>query len=674
MPSLVPITTNSRTVVPLKPQGRDTSSNAFGQYSQILASSPGFPVYGNLNLINNNYTTSSTMIGSNHGGVSEPQRIVMAHKSGIDSEVDWALTTLARNSINPYLNFEKDTYIAHELLKHLYKPYQLILEKNDKLVTQRLMTHSLDALLILRNSAQDLANQQWLSQVGNLKKQLVDILKILSDWFFKPGAQFNELAPFENQFAEALNYIVDLLEPLTCYYINNTRNDPLFHSLLRVLMETKDKNLFINVLKCLSHLLITRDKNAKLTDDDSNEEDHDDFGYDDYRGGAGQDDEETRITNNCVNSLTSQHLEHIVEKLLVADNELSHVILQFLKMYLYSEAIYEEDGAQYGPYEHQQQQQQQQQQYSVIDSQRYRLKKLLQLSSTKTNYEILVKQLPLLIVSNLPLIEPAEPKQVPLFNLTKRTHYSGAPITAPELTSDLYRILVHFAEPIRATTWLHCCYEPTTSDQVEVTQISIWKAYETQFQEVWKTDLSRRNPHLHPLLPAVEFIKNVTKAFPYAEAKVINLPQQGNETPKKKFIIKGIRPRQFPTSIELGNYEAMRPLPEIALQESNSTLPAGHIDTVKFQNYLANETNFILADPERSQVIKSYLSAINEESHELLDYIIRDIFIDGQYDKDGVLANIFKLHNSHWLPDLVYANPSLLETGIFKSSWLNYLL
>ena len=111
------------------------------------------------------------------------------------------------------------------------------------------------------------------------------------------------------------------------------------------------------------------------------------------------------------------------------------------------------------------------------------------------------------------------------------------PTSAPELTEELYKIIVAFPEPIRASTWLHCCYEATMTEQAEVTQISIWKAYETQFQEIWKPNTEGTlNHNYKPLLPAVEFIKNVTKAFPYAEAKVVALPQapgEENQAPKK---------------------------------------------------------------------------------------------------------------------------------------------
>ena len=639
MPSLVPITTTSRTIIPLNGSTPDAPPPPFG-FGQYQSIGSNYGLYGGY--------TQPQPIGSNHRGISEKLRIIMALKSQIPSEIDWALQSLARNSIQPYLQFEEDTFIAHELIQYLCKPFQLIHSKKFDLVNQSMFTHSLDALLTLRNSVQDLSNQQWLSQVASFKKQLIEILKILSGWFFQPGKQISELTNFEDQFSEALAYIIDLLEPLTCYYINNSKNDVLFNTLTQILYLTDDKNLFINTLKCVSHLLITWHKNSKGSeqDDDNIDDDDDDENLD-------QEEDDTKITNNCVDAITDKQLEHIINTLLVGDNDLNNAVLDFLKMYLFSEALHKDHPN------------------SVKDSQRFRLKHLLQLSTTKANYETLIKQLPLLLVSNLPLLEPVEPQPVPNTVLTRRTQHSNAPLAAPELTKDLYKILLQFPEPARATTWLHCCYEPTTSEEVEVTQISIWKSYETQFQEIWKVDGRDRNPNLHPLLPAVDFIKNVTKAFPNAEAKVLTIHADGEEQPKKKFIIQGIQPRQFPVSIETGNYEALKSSSEIAQQEGVTTLPIGHFNSRGFESFVASELELILS--EENRVYQTHMNSINESSRDILDYIIQEV-LDKEHSHDHVASHLFRLHNSYWLPDLVYANPSLVETGIVNNKWLQYLL
>lgn len=535
-------------------------------------------------------------------------------------------------------------------MKYLIKPYQLLNEKKYDLIDQNVMTFSLDALLTLRNLAQDLNNQQWLSQIPSFKKSLTELLKFLTNWFYHPhGKEVSSLMKYDNQFSEALSYLVDLLEPLTCYYIDNSRHDPLFHLLLNTLIVTPDKNLFVGILKCLSHLLIVWDRNSQKNEDGG---DIDDSHHDDD---LEHDEDDVNSTNNCIDSITDSQLETITNTLLVGDNEINNAVLEFLKMYLFSEALHEKYPN------------------SVKDSQRHRLRKLLQLNSSRASFNTLMKQLPLLLVGNLPLNEPIESKQAPSLNLTKRSKYSGVPISPPELTEELFRIIVLFPEPMRASTWLHCCYEPTATEQGEVTQISIWKAYESQFQEVWKPNADGVFEQKYkPLLTAVDFIKNVTKAFPYAEAKVVSLPTEGDVAPKKKFIIKGIQPRQFPVSIDIGNYDALKPMTDVTVDAGDESLPIGHIDSKKFQQILATAVDTILFTDTSNKISKGSLNLINASSHDLLEYIIQEI-LDGS-SLDSKENAIFRLYNSYWLPDLVYANPSLIEQEIIDASWLKYLL
>lgn len=100
----------------------------------------------------------------------------------------------------------------------------------------------------------------------------------------------------------------------------------------------------------------------------------------------------------------------------------------------------------------------------------------------------------------------------------------------PELTPDILEELVELEEPLRATTWIRCTYEDDPHG--EVTQVSLWRAYENQFLEQSRAGWR--------LLPAVDFIKNVTTAIPRSAAMVVHKPD-GNQ----KFIIKGIRRREL---------------------------------------------------------------------------------------------------------------------------------
>ena len=592
-------------------------------------------------------------IGYNHRGAEDVDRIKMSLKSGIDSEIRWALSTLTRVSLHPSFVLENQEFVGHELIKYFLKPYQLIVEKKAKKVTQDILVLSLDALLTLRNLVQDLANQQWLSQIKNFKKNITEALRFLTNWFFHNNGHYYQLQQFDNQFKEALGYLVDLIEPLSCYYIDNTKNDSLFQILLNTSILTTDKSLFVNIVRCLSHLLIIRDKSLKVEEEV------------DVAGNAEDDTKELeRTPNNCIDSIKDSHLEIFVNQLLISDNELNAAVLEFLKLYLTSKALHPEYPN------------------SVKDSQLFRLQYLLQVNTSRATFNTIIKQLPLLIVSNLPLNEPSNIKPITQLNLTKRSLYSGVPTTLPELSEELYSIIVRFPEPLRATTWLRCCYEPyfphqTTDEENaevipgEVTQISLWKAYEKQFQEIWEPSDSSASLY-KSLLPAVDFIKNVSHAFPNSEAMVVNLDAVASETPKKKFIIKGIQPRQFAVNIDVGNYEAVKPSPVSSINPGeNYKLPIGHIDKEKFDHSLNRLSEGILAEGSRISKDLDFLNPINTTSFELLDYIINEVL---ETRENSPEENIFRLYNSHWLPDLVYTNPSLVESGLINSKWLKYLI
>lgn len=119
----------------------------------------------------------------------------------------------------------------------------------------------------------------------------------------------------------------------------------------------------------------------------------------------------------------------------------------------------------------------------------------------------------------------------PVYVRQPRRTPKPVPENPPVLGELELRELLSLNEPDRATQWIRTCYENEATG--EVTQISLWKAYEAQFE-----------PHARAggvrLLPAVDFIKNVTAAFQNSAAMVVNTPDG-----KKRFIIKGIQPRAY---------------------------------------------------------------------------------------------------------------------------------
>ena len=90
--------------------------------------------------------------------------------------------------------------------------------------------------------------------------------------------------------------------------------------------------------------------------------------------------------------------------------------------------------------------------------------------------------------------------------------------------------LLSYSEPERSTQWLRSCF--TEHPSGEITQIALWQAYQLPFAQHNAT---------HPLLPAKDFITNVSTTFSKASAQVM---QGENGTPR--FVIRGIRARDVP--------------------------------------------------------------------------------------------------------------------------------
>ncbi|SLM34566.1 DNA-binding RFX-type winged-helix domain [Lasallia pustulata] len=147
--------------------------------------------------------------------------------------------------------------------------------------------------------------------------------------------------------------------------------------------------------------------------------------------------------------------------------------------------------------------------------------------------------------SNVELLLDALPLQPLIHHLVRLLLHSARPTTTPRLIRpavpptpateipalplDLLELVLKSDEPERSSLWLRACFQE--DPDADITQIALWQAYQARFAE-FSTPLSA-------LLPAAEFIKNVSSTFAGANAQVIN-------GPNPKFIIKGIRPRHLP--------------------------------------------------------------------------------------------------------------------------------
>jgi chromatin structure-remodeling complex subunit RSC9 len=122
---------------------------------------------------------------------------------------------------------------------------------------------------------------------------------------------------------------------------------------------------------------------------------------------------------------------------------------------------------------------------------------------------------------------------------SKRESRRPAPTEIPVLPQDLLNLLLKLEEPERSSQWLRCLFEEDKDESI--TQIALWQAYQARFASAVQ-DTGR------PLLPAADFIKNVSTTF--AEKATAQV-QSG---PVQRFIIKGIRIRGAPVDLNGREY------------------------------------------------------------------------------------------------------------------------
>ena len=106
------------------------------------------------------------------------------------------------------------------------------------------------------------------------------------------------------------------------------------------------------------------------------------------------------------------------------------------------------------------------------------------------------------------------------------------------IPKDLQERLLAMEEPERCFEWLRCFFEEDPESQI--TQIAIWQAYNTAFLESLKM-MGR------PMINAPEFIRHISTVYQSAGAQVV---REGANGESQKFIMRGIRPRPYPTTTD----------------------------------------------------------------------------------------------------------------------------
>lgn len=229
------------------------------------------------------------------------------------------------------------------------------------------------------------------------------------------------------------------------------------------------------------------------------------------------------------------------------------------------------------------------------------------LLKTTTRQEIFKLKLPQLLTYQLSITgNPNDFSNTQPLRLVKRTK-PPVPTSPPELSPEHYKEITNFNEPIRATAWMRSSYRAVQDG--EVTQISLWKAYEKQFEK--ETSQNKKK-----LLPAVDFIKNVSNAFPNSSAMVINLPNG-----QRKFIIKGIEPRLKSVNSATGEYEAFNEIKSAEketysqlsedLQSKQEPLPSYNAPTQL--NDVNKSSSLLLTSLTNNPVGKELFKPIEEE-------------------------------------------------------------
>ncbi|KAF2874461.1 hypothetical protein BDV95DRAFT_487869 [Massariosphaeria phaeospora] len=150
----------------------------------------------------------------------------------------------------------------------------------------------------------------------------------------------------------------------------------------------------------------------------------------------------------------------------------------------------------------------------------------VEILANEVNVQGLVNQLVRLLQYNAVAFEERRSGSKP----SKSSQHAEA---APKLSSAIIEHLVTLDEPERSSQWLRTCFEEDPTG--EITQIQLWSAYNAAFQEIMAM-----NQTLKALMPAKDFITNVSTTFSGASAQVLVVGQQ------QKYTIRGIRPRSVP--------------------------------------------------------------------------------------------------------------------------------
>lgn len=393
-----------------------------------------------------NGVAASARYGAGFIGPDPMHRITMSLKSGLSSEIEFALSYLVRVSfeygdrllVDAYPGLPELLFAKVQSVEKLVHEFHMQGQRDnvDHATFTRHLEKINEAALVLRNMSFQPDNAKAFAALHYPKDIIVMGLSLSN----------------HANLIELKQYLLDVVETMA-NDLPFTQQDPLFDVLCPGLL-SDDRGLLLGSLRAICRLLVGRDE------------------------------------YNRVSEISDAAILRIQSLLMVEDEELVSACLDFLYQYTSND--------------------------ENVD-------KLLEPPSGIELMKHLVRLL---------LFQGITGEQIVYLKNVRKAPVQNREI--PQLPQEIVNDLLGYTEPERATKWMRCCFE--NDPESDITQIALWQAYQARFNEYVSTGL--------PLLPAAEFIKNVSVAFSSASAMV--LPSNQGQ----KFIIKGIRPRETPMSLK----------------------------------------------------------------------------------------------------------------------------
>lgn len=422
-------------------------------------------------------------------------RIMLALKSGIKSEVDWAMSLLLKGTYElvDEIQLEQTQGLAETLLIRIDQGIQMLLEQERQVLKEVFpengagkqpaakrqkregtyftaqdsaeLESRLDAALVLRNLVLNADNAKYLSRLSFTSEVLCRGLPLYSG--------------LSDKALEMRNYCVELCDAAGQYLAIATEEDPLYKILLGML-SSDDRAEVLCAVRVLSRVSLNDEQNFLLQD----------------------------IKPDIVARLA-----------LLADpvdSELSAGVCDFLFQY----TTYRKNTT------------------GLVRSDHIRVLISRMLDLLDSGSEPRFERRP--IMKAVTRIAPERPGE-------------AKPTGPPDLPQDIVDELLQYPEPQRAIHWMRCSFEEVLND--DVTQIQLWRSYQARFIPYINSGPSSvaGGPPGRPLLQAADLIKIVNQAYSSAQAMVTQGPDG------QRFIIRNIRFRASPVSISgRRNYHACR--------------------------------------------------------------------------------------------------------------------